>query len=90
MTHPTLPLDYELCGDCGFDHEYEPQRAIKWHKAHPCSYCKYDSLRGTHETSCITIRHDVKLAEPMKQCEGCLRTVRSQYRYCIRCSKTKG
>lgn len=27
-----LPADYEECGYCGFDHEYEPQAAAEWHK----------------------------------------------------------
>lgn len=28
------PTDYEPCGQCGFDHEYEYQEAYNWHKAH--------------------------------------------------------
>lgn len=27
-----LPADYEQCGECGFDHEYEPEEAAKIHK----------------------------------------------------------
>lgn len=30
-----LPDDYETCGDCGFDHEYEYQQAYAWHIANP-------------------------------------------------------
>lgn len=26
-----LPSDYEECADCGFDHEYEPSEAQRWH-----------------------------------------------------------
>lgn len=26
-----LPLDYEPCGSCGFDHEYEPAQAYAEH-----------------------------------------------------------
>jgi len=26
-----LPSDYEACGDCGFDHSYEPAEAHEWH-----------------------------------------------------------
>ena len=34
----SLPVDYESCGDCGFDHEYEPTDAHAWHSANPGSY----------------------------------------------------
>ena len=27
-----VPDDYEACGECGFDHEYEPNEAAKAHK----------------------------------------------------------
>lgn len=30
-----LPEDYEPCGYCGFDHEYESGPANVWHKEHP-------------------------------------------------------
>jgi hypothetical protein len=26
------PYDYEVCGECGFDHEYEPDAAYKAHE----------------------------------------------------------
>lgn len=29
------PDDYEACGDCGFDHAYEPSEARAWHVARP-------------------------------------------------------
>jgi len=29
------PDDYTSCEYCGFDHDYEPTEANKWHKAHP-------------------------------------------------------
>jgi len=32
------PNDYETCGDCGFDHEYEPNEARAWHTENPGSY----------------------------------------------------
>lgn len=35
-----LPLDYETCGDCGFDHEYEYAEAADWHTANPGSYSR--------------------------------------------------
>jgi hypothetical protein len=47
-----LTEDYEGCGDCGFDHEYERERANTWHLAHPCSYCKYDPVTQLHEVKC--------------------------------------
>jgi site-specific DNA-methyltransferase (adenine-specific) len=28
---PLLPCDYEACGDCGYDHEYEFNQAYAWH-----------------------------------------------------------
>ena len=28
---PSLPADYEACGQCGFDHSYEQQEAHNWH-----------------------------------------------------------
>ena len=39
--------DYEACGHCGFDHEYEPEEARKWHlenrregyEDHACIHC---------------------------------------------------
>ncbi len=31
MTKTSLPSDYEACGQCGFDHAYEPSEAYKWH-----------------------------------------------------------
>ncbi len=33
-----LPSDYETCGDCGFDHDYEPEVAAAWHTNNPGSY----------------------------------------------------
>ena len=33
-----LPLDYEPCGDCGFDHDYDYPAAAEWHTANPGSY----------------------------------------------------
>ncbi len=44
--------DYEACGDCGYDHEYEPEEAAQWHLAHPCSYCRYNEETQQHEPSC--------------------------------------
>jgi hypothetical protein len=29
-----LPDDYDKCGCCGFDHEYEWSQAQAWHDAH--------------------------------------------------------
>ena len=28
----SLPIDFEECGYCGFDHEYEYESAYKWHE----------------------------------------------------------
>lgn len=28
-----LPTDYEVCGECGYDHGYDYEEAYKWHKA---------------------------------------------------------
>jgi hypothetical protein len=27
-----IPIDYEPCGDCGFDHGYEQGEAAAWHR----------------------------------------------------------
>lgn len=35
---PPLPSDYEECGDCGYDHDYEYEAAAAWHQANPGSY----------------------------------------------------
>jgi hypothetical protein len=29
-----LPDDFEECGDCGFDHDYEYELAAAWHIEH--------------------------------------------------------
>jgi hypothetical protein len=29
--YSSLPRDYETCGECGFDHGYEPAEASDWH-----------------------------------------------------------
>lgn len=26
-----IPFDYEQCGDCGYDHEYDPHDAVRAH-----------------------------------------------------------
>jgi site-specific DNA-methyltransferase (adenine-specific) len=33
-----VPTDYEACGDCGFDHDYESAEAARWHNDNPGSY----------------------------------------------------
>jgi hypothetical protein len=53
-----LPQDYETCGDCGFDHDYEYEAAAKWHEEHPCSYCDYDAAQDKHADDCIMNRKD--------------------------------
>lgn len=30
-----MPEDYETCGYCGFDHEYEHAEAVAWHTENP-------------------------------------------------------
>lgn len=52
-----LPSDYEACGECGFDHDYEYEQAHKWHTEHPCSYCNYTE-DGKHELHCTTLDED--------------------------------
>lgn len=34
----SVPDDYEECGDCGYDHEYDPEEANRWHRENPGSY----------------------------------------------------
>ncbi len=50
-----LPSDYEPCGECGWDHEYEPAMAVAWHKENPCAYCTYDKGKGAHGENCPTL-----------------------------------
>jgi hypothetical protein len=40
MTHRPgeLPPDYETCGDCGFDHDYDYTADAAWHTENPGSY----------------------------------------------------
>jgi hypothetical protein len=33
MANIELPSDYESCGQCGFDHDYEYEAAYNWHLA---------------------------------------------------------
>jgi hypothetical protein len=33
-----LPEDYEPCGDCGYDHDYEYEQAHSWHTKNHGSY----------------------------------------------------
>lgn len=28
-----IPADYEACGECGFDHDYETNEAVSWHSS---------------------------------------------------------
>ena len=34
------PEDYETCGECGFDHSYEPEESMNWHKKHQTRRCE--------------------------------------------------
>lgn len=54
-THKETPSDYETCGYCGFDHEYEPSHSKAWHEANPCSYCNYNPNTKEHEETCSTL-----------------------------------
>jgi hypothetical protein len=40
MSSKSLPSDYEACGDCGYDHGYEYEEAVKAHK-------RYDHSMGS-------------------------------------------
>jgi hypothetical protein len=40
MSSESLPSDYEACGDCGYDHGYEYEEAVKAHK-------RYDHSMGS-------------------------------------------
>lgn len=45
------PEDYEACGDCQFDHEYETQAAHQWHTDHPGSYDYLAEIPETRKAS---------------------------------------
>jgi len=34
-SHTSTPDDYETCSMCGFDHDYDPEEANKWHTENP-------------------------------------------------------
>lgn len=36
-----LPRDFETCGDCGFDHAYEPEESARWHEENDPDFGKY-------------------------------------------------
>ena len=38
----SLPADYEECGDCGYDHQYDAEEAGRWHRENPGSYAGLD------------------------------------------------
>ena len=40
-----LPEDYEPCGDCGFDHSYEPYEADQVHRQWAAED-KYDGIKN--------------------------------------------
>jgi hypothetical protein len=54
MTMIPTPKDYETCGDCGLDHAYDYDAAVRWHRDHPCSYCDFDHHNNLHQTYCPT------------------------------------
>lgn len=88
MTIEPRPTDYEQCGECGFDHEYETAEAITWHKDHPCSYCNYDKTKGTHEPTCPTqqiVRAGMIMTEAKTLCSECYRPVKKGYAKCYGC-----
>jgi hypothetical protein len=53
------PADYEECGDCGFDHDYEPAQAAAWHKVNPGAYAsEYFDPEDAHSpaaSSCLGV-----------------------------------
>jgi hypothetical protein len=46
-----LPEDYDACGECEYDHRYQPNEAERWHQDNPCSGCVYDMTHG-HGQNC--------------------------------------
>jgi hypothetical protein len=50
-----LPSDYESCGECNFDHTYEPAESHKWHKEH--------SELQDAEKDLKNLMHDLKSTE---------------------------
>jgi hypothetical protein len=43
-----LPDDYEQCGCCGYDHEYEPAEAQEWHRQHACECHLTNECKKSH------------------------------------------
>ena len=47
------PSDYEPCGQCGFDHAYEPGGATAWHiKELECGHCFGARCERPHDGEC--------------------------------------
>lgn len=36
-----MPADFETCGDCGFDHSYEPEESARWHEENDPDFSSY-------------------------------------------------
>jgi len=53
-TYPfnNYPEDYEPCGECGYDHEYEYEEAYKWHVEHDSDYCAICGSRHSEQLAC--------------------------------------
>jgi len=46
----SLPADYEECGDCGYDHQYDAEEAGRWHRENPGSYTGLDDVQEGDES----------------------------------------
>jgi hypothetical protein len=53
-----LPEDYEPCGECGFDHGYEYEEALKWHN-HKHVEDIVDAVRSSNRETKLEKRVDV-------------------------------
>lgn len=79
------PADYETCGECGFDHDYEYGSASRWHEANPCTYCVYNYTTHTHHEQCPTLKRANITRLEVHQCEGCKKNILKKFTFCRTC-----
>lgn len=58
--HVDCDCDYEPCGDCGFDHAYEPSQAMKAHARTILLRAEYNVFKGTMSDSAKVALDDAR------------------------------
>ena len=72
MSQENLPIDYEPCGECGFDHSYEPAQAAQWHSEN-CSTCGGEGIveLSPDEQAREQSERSWRTPDTMKPCPEC-------------------